>query len=135
MPIQLLMGVSNSLRADKWKFMRDRNTGNITQVAVRGGFSVASLNDANMADNDFVVELAGQTFTVPAGNFKANKKGDKFACLKVDTSNGIAYATFNFSKCTFTLTIKNTNFAADAGTADFLVDFASFSGTVSVILP
>jgi hypothetical protein len=138
-PIKFLMGVKNSLRVDKPKFTK--KSGFITQLAVSGGFSVGNRGDANMADTNSVVELAGQTFTIPKGNFKANKKGDKFTCSKVklydDSFNliGIASATFDFSKCTFTLTIKNTNFAAGAGTMDFLVDFASFSGIDEVTLP
>ncbi|MGA2069846.1 MAG: polysaccharide deacetylase family protein [Sedimentisphaerales bacterium] len=132
-PIKLLMGVKNSLRVDKSKFTK--KSGVITQVAVSGGFSVGDLDDANMATHSFSVTVGSQTFTIPTGSFKANKKGDKFACSKVDTSNGIAYATFNFSKCTFTLTIKNTNFAAEAGDADFLVDFASFGGSDEVTIP
>jgi hypothetical protein len=135
-PIKLLMGVKNSLRADKWKFTRDRHTDNITRAAVSGGFSVGDLGDANMATHSFSVTVGPQTFTVPAVKFKANKKGDKFTCSKVILSGGeIAYATFDFSKCTFTLTIKNTNLAADAGETDFLVDFASFSGSDEVSLP
>ena len=78
-PINLLMGITNSLRVDKSKFTKKWSS--ITQVAISGGFSVGNLNDANMADNDFTVELAGQTFTIPAHNFKSAK--GKFTCSKV----------------------------------------------------
>ncbi len=138
-PINLLMDVKNSLRVDKSKFTKKLSV--ITQLSVSGGFSVGDLGDANMADTNSVAELAGQTFTIPKGNFKANKKGDKFTCSKVklydDSFNliGIASATFNFSKCTFTLTIKNTNFPADAGDTDFGITFASFIGSDEVKLP
>ncbi|MGA2069869.1 MAG: GLUG motif-containing protein [Sedimentisphaerales bacterium] len=133
-PISFLMDVKNSLRVDKSKFTK--KLGVITQLSVSGGFSVENLNDANMATHSFDVNVGSQTFTIPIGKFKANTKGDKFSCSKVTLSGGeIAYATFNFSKCTFTLTIKNTNFAPGAGTADFRVDFASFSGIDEVTLP
>jgi The GLUG motif len=137
-PINLLIGVKNSLRVDKSKFTRNKTTSRITQLAISGGFSVGNLGDANMADNNSVVELAGQTFTIPKGNFKAGK--NKFTCSKVNlydgaTLIGIATATFDFNKCTFTLTIKSTDFPAAAGPTEFDIDFASFSGSDVVTLP
>ncbi|MGA2094350.1 MAG: GLUG motif-containing protein, partial [Sedimentisphaerales bacterium] len=135
-PIKLLMGVKNSLRVDKSKFTK--KLGVITQLSVSGGFSVGDLDDANMAKNPFEVVVGSQTFTVPTGSFKANKKGDKFTCSKVQVDapqNGITTATFDFNKCTFTLTIKNTNFAADAGNEDFEITFADFTGTDEITLP
>jgi hypothetical protein len=133
-PIKLLMGVKDSLRIDKSKFTRDRNTDNVTQIAISGGFSVEDLNDANMVDADFVVGLAGQTFTIPLGSFKPGK--NKFSCSRIVLLPGgeIAAAAFDFSKCAFTLTIKNTNFAADHSSAELDIDFAGFSGDASVSL-
>jgi len=46
----------------------------------------------------------------------------------------IAAATFDTNKCTFTLTIKNTNFAASAGTADFGLEFGGFNEGAEVLL-
>jgi hypothetical protein len=131
-PINLIMGVENSLRVDKSKFTRNKKTGNITQVAISGGFSVKDTID--MATNSFTVNIGTQTFTVPIGKFK-NTKG-KFTCSKVALSGGeIAAATFDFNKCTFTLTIKKTNFAASAGDKVFGIAFASFSESDVVKLP
>ena len=45
MPINLLMGVKNSLRVDKSKFTK--KSGKITQVTVSGGFSEKNANDMN----------------------------------------------------------------------------------------
>ena len=133
-PINLLMDVKNSLRVDKSKFTRSRSTGNITQIAVSGGFSVEDINDANLVTNPLDVTIGSQTFTVPAGNFK-NTKG-KFACSKVILSGGeIAAATFDFNKCTFTLTIKGTKITDAAGSADFKVEFSDFGESASVVLP
>ncbi len=138
-PINLLMGVKDSLRVDKSKLTRNKNTKNITQLAVSGGFSVADLNDANLVTNPLDVNIGSQTFTIPAHNFK-NAKG-KFTCSKVklydssDNLTGIAAATFDFNKCTFTLTIKKTNFAATTGTTDFGIAFGGFSGSDEVTLP
>ncbi len=135
-PINLLMGVKNSLRVDgKPKFTKKSGATTITQVSVSGGFSVGNLSDANMATHSFTVTVgSSQTFTILSGNFKNTQKG-KFTCSNVDISNGIASATFDFNKCTFTLTIKNTNFTAASGETVFEIDFASFSGSDEVTLP
>lgn len=134
-PINLLMGVKNSLRVDKAKFTRDKKTGNITQVAVSGGFSVKD-NGIDMVSETFSVAVGSQTFTIPAGKFKANKKGDSLGCARVLLPDGeVAAATFDFNKCTFTVTIKNTNFANNAGDAFLGIDFAGFSAGDVVSLP
>jgi hypothetical protein len=138
MPINLLMGVKNSLRLDKSKFTRNKKTGPITQMAVSGRFTVANISDANLAANPFYVTVGSDSrigFRLPIGSFKASKNGDKFTCSKFDTSNGIADATFDFNKCTFTLTIKKTNFPASAGAADLTMEFGGFSEGAEVLLP
>jgi hypothetical protein len=132
-PINLLMGVNNSLRVDKSKFTRDKKTGNITQVAVSGGFSVKETG-MDMTANSFSVTIGSQTFTIPAGKFVPSK--GKFTCSKVALSGGeIAAATFDFNKCTFTLTIKGTKITDTAGSADFKVEFGEFSEGAEVSLP
>ncbi len=131
-PINLLVGVKNSLRVDNSKFTRDKNTGNITQVAVSGGFSDKNVNDANLLIYRLNITLGSQTFTIPPNTFK-NAKG-KFTCSNVTLSGGeIAAATFDFNKCTFILTIKNTDFAADAGITDFGIIFGGFSVSDDVV--
>jgi hypothetical protein len=131
-PINFLMGVKNSLRVDgKPKFTK--KSGVITQVAISGGFSDKNVNDANLLTNPLDITVGSQTFTIPAGKFK-NTKG-KFTCSNVTISNGIAAVTFDFNKCTFTLTIKNTNFTAGPGTVDFNMKFGDFNEGAKVSLP
>ena len=133
-PINLLMGVKDSLRINKSKFTRDKKTGRITQVAVSGGFSVKSIDDANLVTKPLSVTVGSQTFTIPAGTFK-NTKG-KFTCAKVILSgNEIAAATFDFNKCTFTLMIKGTKITDTAGLADLNVVFGGFNESAEVLLP
>jgi hypothetical protein len=132
-PIKLLMGVKNSLRVDKSKFTRNKKTGNITHVVVRGGFSVKDINDANLVANQLDIVAGSQTFTIPPGKFK-NTKG-KFTCSKVELAGGIVAATFNSNKCTFTLTIKGTKITDPKGTAEFKMEFGDFSEGAEVSLP
>ena len=67
---------------------------------------------------------------------------NRFSCTKAATDTGgggdpgIVTATFDFNKCSFTLTIKNTEID-DALTGDvaFGVQFAGFDESVQVTLP
>jgi Tol biopolymer transport system component len=89
----------------------------------------------NLVDEEFVVTLGEQTFTLPAGSFKANKKKDKFTCSKVNLSDGgVASATFNFMTCSFAITIKNVDITS-SGDVELCVEFADFSDCVPVGLP
>lgn len=129
------MGVKNSMRVDRARFTRNRITNNITQVAVRGGFSVESVDDTNMVTNPLDVAVGSQTFTISTGKFKANKKGDKFSCSKVLLPDGeVAAATFDFNKCTFTLTIKGTKITDAAGDVGFNMVFGAFNEGAEVKL-
>jgi hypothetical protein len=134
-PINLLMGIKNVLRVEKPydKFQVKHNTKkpSADQLSVKGGFAVADTG-VNMADANFVVEFAGHTFTIPADSFKPGK--GKFTCSNVDTSNGIASATFDFNKCVFTLTIKNADITS-SGDVHFDVTFSGFSEGAEVSLP
>ena len=128
-PINLMMGVKNSLRVDKIRAKR----GSSGQLSVTGGFAVAN-TDVNMADPNLVVGLASQIFTIPAGNFKETKNG--FACSNVRLlEDGLATANFDFKRCIFTLAIKNAGITADAGDANFSIEFADFSESTLVALP
>jgi hypothetical protein len=132
-PISLLMGVSNTLRIDKSKFKHDKKRGNITCIAVSGGFSVANTNDANLAENGLDISLSSLNFTIPGADFKFSK--GRFSCTKVLLPDGeIAAATFDFNKCTFALTIKNTKITK-SGNAKLNVAFGKFSTGADVVLP
>ena len=127
-----MMGVKNALRVDSYKVTRGKKP-STDQLSVNGGFAVEDPN-VNLVDEEFVVTLGEQTFTLPAGSFKAEK--DKFTCSKANvTEGGIAAADFNFTTCSFTITITNTEIVADAGAVDFGLEFADFDESVPVVLP
>jgi hypothetical protein len=107
---------------------------------VKGGFSVKDLgmNDVNMVNSDFVVELAEQEFIIPANSFKANKSGNRLKCQNIKLWSGpyltgTASADFDFKNCTFSLTIKNTYVKADPDImTDLVIKFADFNAGVQV---
>jgi len=132
-PMSLMMGVANSLRVDKSKFTCDKKTGNIIRVAISGGFSVGRVDLADLVAYPLYATVGSQTFTMPAGVFKNSKS--KFTCSKVLLPDGeIAAATFDFNKCVFKLTIKNTEIT-DSGDAKLNVAFKGFSENADVFLP
>jgi hypothetical protein len=134
-PIKLMMGVNDTLRIDKITVKRSTKS-NGDQLVVKGGFAVLDTS-VNMAVNPLVLTLnssGSQTFTIPAGNFKAGKAG--FNCSKVGlTEGGVATASFDFSKGSFTLTIKNTKITAGAGSAGLRLTFAGFNEIEQVDVP
>jgi peptidoglycan/xylan/chitin deacetylase (PgdA/CDA1 family) len=131
-PMKLMRGVKNSLRVDKIQ-AKHGNKPDSDQLSVKGGFAVTDTG-VNLAAVDFVVGLASQTFTIPAGSFTA-KKG-VFTCKNIKLSGGeIANAGLNLNTCVFTMTIKNTEIVADAGVVDFGLEFADFDESVPVVLP
>jgi hypothetical protein len=131
-PIKLMMGVKNSLRVDKLQVKRGKKT-NSDQLSVKGAFAVEDIN-VNLVNEEFVVTLGTQTFTLPGGSFKAGK--GKFTCSKAQvTEGGIAAANLNFNTSCFTLTIKSTNITASSGAVDFGVEFTGYSQVQQITLP
>ncbi|MFZ0034543.1 MAG: GLUG motif-containing protein [Sedimentisphaerales bacterium] len=117
-PIQLMMGVRNTLRVDKCQ-VKHGSEPNTDQFSVKGGFAFENQR-LNMAAKDLVVTLGTQTFTIPAGSFKTGK--GKFTCSKAHVDEGgIADAAFNFNMCSFILAIKNTSTITADSPFNFLV--------------
>jgi hypothetical protein len=131
-PIKLMMGVEDTLRIDKVTVKRSTKA-NSDQFTIKGGFAVANTN-TDMTVNPLTVTLGSQTFTIPAGSFNAGKS--KFTCSKAGvTEGGVAAASFDFGKGTFSLTIKNTKIAAGAGSIGLRFTFASFNEIQQVTIP
>jgi hypothetical protein len=126
-PINLMTGVKNALRVD---FKPKRN-----QLLVTGGFAVANtdVNMTNRVSQGLVVTLGSQTFTIPANKLVAGS--GKFTCSKAElTEGGVATASFDFNKCSFTLMIKNVGITS-SGDTNLRIEFAGFSESVPVTLP
>jgi hypothetical protein len=131
-PINLLMGVKNSLRVDKIK-VKYGSKMNSDLLTVSGGFSAQDV-DVNMAAEDFSVTLGSQIFTIPAKSFNPNKTKTKFTCsnVKLNGGIGIAAAAFDFNRCTFAITIKKASIDYLGDTAQFAVQCAGFNAHTEV---
>ncbi|MBN2021014.1 MAG: hypothetical protein JW749_12420 [Sedimentisphaerales bacterium] len=127
-PIKLLMGIKDAMRIDRVR-VRRRST---DRLSIKGGFAVEN-TDVNMVDVPLSITLDSQTFTTPAGSFKAGN--NKFKCSNVIIEGGIASARFNYRKGTFWLAIRNSTITAESGDCDFRMEFGDFSEIKEVTLP
>ncbi len=135
-PIKLMMGVKDVLRVetpyDKCQVKHGKKP-STDQLSVKGAFAVED-TDVNLVGEEFVATLGTQTFTMPAGSFKAGK--DKFTCTKaVVSEGGSAAANFNLKEGSFTLTIKNTVHITATGDVKFGIAFADYDEVEQVTLP
>jgi hypothetical protein len=110
-------------------------------LSVSGDIAVADINDANANDPNLAIDdvniiWGDQTYNIPAGSFKAAKRGHSFKCSKIVAddskgSEGLVGAALNLDKCTFTITVKNTdvNDVNDvSGIVPFGINFATSHG-------
>ncbi len=135
-PIKLMMGVKNALRVDSDKVKRGKKKPNTDQLTAKGGFAVEdpTVSMANRVSEGLVITLGTQQFTIPTTELKAGK--DKFTFKNAHIiEGGLATGEFNFTTCSFTITIKNITIEAGPGAANFCVEFADFSECVLVVLP
>jgi hypothetical protein len=114
-------------------------------LSVSGDIAVADMNlyanEPNLCHRDVILtwgdgDVNTKTFVIPAGNFKASKKGHIYTCSKVaadvnEGDEGVVAATIDLDKCTFTASVKGASglFADMAGTAVFSVTFDTEQGT------
>ena len=133
-PVNLLMGVRDSIRVDKIRVKQNTKKTGRDKLTVKGGFSAWDA-DVNMVEADVNVILGTQIWTIPQGSFKA--KNTKFTCSKIATENenGIAGAKFDFAKGVFTLSIKNADIDDVYGEVGFEINFADVNLVTEVNLP
>ncbi len=131
-PIKLLTGLKDSIRIDNSRFSRDANY-NIIRFSVKGGISLKNVEDANLCAVPLDINIGSNAFIIPAGSFKYIK--GKYVCSNVLLSNSeVAWAIFDFNRCTFYITISNTNIRL-YGSEDFKIEFCDFSEQAEVLLP
>ncbi|MGA2093067.1 MAG: hypothetical protein ABSH16_06635 [Sedimentisphaerales bacterium] len=125
-PVPLMSGVDDYLQIKSVKVKKGRLS---DTLAIRGGIAYAVLPTLM---SDVVVKLGSQTFTLPAKNFKpSGKSGHKYVCKDIVIPGGIASATFDFGKCTFTITIKNVKINTTTGKVGLTLTIGSFDKQVN----
>jgi hypothetical protein len=128
----------DTLVVTKAKAKRDTLPG-YDSISVIGEIAVADMNldanEPNLCNKDVMLTWGDvnntntQTFTVPAGSFKASRKGHVYKCNRINVD--IVNAAIDLDKCTFTVSIKNANgiYADKLGDAVFGINFATQQGT------
>ncbi|MGD0077638.1 MAG: hypothetical protein ABSB91_03315 [Sedimentisphaerales bacterium] len=125
-PVQLMSGVENYLQVQSVKVKKGRLSDTLT---IKGGIAYGIM-PASMSD--VVLNLEGQTFTIPAKNFKpSGKSGLKYVCKNVTIPGGIVNATFDFGKCTFSISIKNAKINSATGKVGLTLTIGSFNEQVN----
>ena len=115
-------------------------------LSIKGDIAVADMNldanEPNLVNEDVVItwgdvnDANTQTFTIPAGSFKASKKGHLYKCSKinpvitpVEDVNTLVTASIDLDKCTFTVSITKSDLEVVSGDAKFGLSFAAFDET------
>ncbi len=106
--------------------------------SAKGSITVQDINGSNPVHSAFVItwadqsETSVQTFTIPAHSFKAAKKGHSYTCKNIratEAGGGIVNAEIDMDKCTFTLSVKNTDLSVTSGDVKLGLSFAAFDET------
>jgi len=128
--IKLMLGIKNTLRIDKCKVTKGKD-----KLSIKAAIAVEN-TDVNLADVNVTIVLDSQTFTIPKGSFTAvsNKYISK---NRLVNEGGLASGNFDANKCSFSLTIKETNIAASNGYMNLRIKFGEddFDETKLVYLP
>jgi hypothetical protein len=107
-PPQLLMGAVNSLQVSRPPVVTFGKTIAADTLTVDGYFTIEGTYDDV---SDLVIHVGDQDFTVDRGLITSRGKMILESCANAgaycDNSGGLVTATFDFSKCTFRLTLRN----------------------------
>ncbi len=114
-PLELMMGVKNTLRIDKFK-VKFGKTDSSDSLSITGAFTVAG--EPNKAE-PVVVILGSQVFTVPGVKFASS--GSAEACKTTADEGASVVAKFDFAKCAFSINITKADII-EYGEVDFAID-------------
>jgi len=110
-PLPLLMGVKDTLSADKVKAKKGKTIGT-DSISVSGTFTAAGgFNQALPV----IITLGPDTFTIPGNEFILSN--GRYLCKKVDSGNGIIMARFDIVKCTYSISIKGADISGSGNVA------------------
>jgi len=134
-PIQLMMGVNDTLRVDKCKVISGKNP-STDSLSVKGAITLKNTS-CNLTGEAVTLTFGSQNITIPANSF--TKKGDanKYCCKNVNIYQGgtviaVVNATFDFDKCSFIITVKKTMIDSTSGTVNFEIKFCEYDEMVEV---
>ena len=123
-PLRLLSGYADTLLVAKSRLkIASVPTGNV--LAVKGAFTVA---DNSAVTSGLTITWGVQTFTVPGDRFtqvKTNRWKTKFR----SPDGSVISADFDFTKCAFTVQIKQVQITSQSGNVGFGLSFGNYNRT------
>ncbi len=124
-PVQLLLGDTDYLKTTKVK-CKQGNENQVGKLAVQGVIAVEEIVD--LRTTGLTIHWGAQQYVLQGGDFTA--KGTNTYVGKVKPSGGdnsSAAVTIDFNKCTFKVTLKNTDMTWQASPVNFGLEFDSFN--------
>ncbi len=130
-PTRLLRTYKDTLLVTKALVKNSLNPSS-DSLSIKGDIAVADINadanEPNLCNEDVVFAIIDanedvvQSFTIPAGNFTASRKGHTYKCGKinpviwpVENPNTLITANIDLDKCSIKLSIKNAELDISAG--------------------
>jgi hypothetical protein len=130
LPIQLLLGFEDALEVTKVKAKqgKENNVGNLT---VQGLIAVEAFVD--LTTTGLTIHWGTESYSLAGADF--NARGTNKYIGKVKPSGGdssSATVTLDFNKCTFKVTLKNTDMTWQVSPVNFGLEFDGFNQSQSV---
>ena len=131
-PIQFMDSHADTLRISKAK-LRQKATPNKDSLTISGAIAREDTS-IDLTDNNLVIGLANQTFTVLASDI-VTRKQDQFTCRKADViEGGEASVDINFTKRTFSISLKKADIVLQSTDTTFTLSSGTFSAAAPVSL-
>ena len=127
-PIRLLSGYADTMAVTKIRSY-DNSEPNMDRLNVKGTITVE--DDSTVTDG-LTITWGEQTFTIPGNQFSLVKTG-RYKCLYT-TADAVISADFDFTKCIFTINIKNATITSHSGTVTFGLTFGDYNETAETAL-
>ena len=126
-PIRLMTGYADTLAVTKAK-VKDSDSPGRDRLKVKGTFTVA--DDSTLTDG-LTITWGVQTFTIPGEQLLLVKTGH-FKSKYTSPVGSRFSADFNFTKCKFTVDIKQATLIETSGAVDFGLSFGDYNKTTEV---
>lgn len=133
-PIRLMRGYANELRMNRAAVQIGRRA-DTDSLRVWGEIAVQDLS-RNLRNESVVLQWGEQTFTLPAGSLRADRRGMVYSCSNVRTPEGArVWLRIDLQGCLYSARISNTTLTARNGEVSFGLRWTDFEESASITLP
>ncbi len=133
-PIWLMRGYANELRIGRAAVQTGRKP-DTDSLRIWGEIAVQELG-RNLRAESVVLQWGEQTFTLPAGSLRADRRGMVYSCSNVRTSEGArVWLRIDLQRCLYSARISGTTLTARNGEVSFGLRWTDFEESASITLP